>query len=525
MKNIGNLVCKSVSVKDLDDHQRAMLANELSQAVGQTIYEASVTISGGHILALARDGRVKRLIVVAESGKLGAFGDIAESRRQLDDDGAKLDCAMIAVNHVAADALRKEVLWLLPRLGGLACSVGLGDRLGCATPGHVRSVVGSGCFPVFAQQSIREMTRTERSPADVMDDAMWGVFEAGWRSGYGSDADHLKSTADIDTCAAVGFKMYTIDPGDHVCSEADAMDASALDDAMKGLAWDALEIYEAEFRSRYIDQTFHLDGGEPLTFDAETAARAVVKYGGAIAHTAAMFRHLKGHCQVKEFELEVSVDETDTPTTVAEHYLIAAELKRLGVQWVSLAPRFIGEFEKGIDYKGDLAAFERSFAEHVAVVRTLGPYKLSIHSGSDKFAVYPIAAKLAGEWVHLKTAGTSYLEALRVVARKKPELFRKILDYAFTRFDEDRATYHISARAEAVAKPNDLTDEQLETVLNGNDGRQLLHVTYGSVLTDRNDAGEYRFRNDLLDVLADYEEEHYAVLASHLRRHVKPLVR
>jgi len=525
MAIIKTLLCNGDDTQTLDQEHRAVLAAELCHATEQRIYDASIALAGGRLFALARDGRVKRLIVVAKSGGLGEFEAISESRRQVEMDDTALDLATIITNQAAADALRRAIPWTLPRLGGLKCSVGLGDRLGCATPGHIRAVAGSGCFPFLAQQSIREMTRTQRSANDVMNDATWGVFQSGWRDGFGSDADHLKTPADIDTCAAVGFTMYTIDPGDHVCSEADTMDVSKLASAMKSVAWDTLEISEADFRSRYIDKTFALDGGESLTFNAETVGRASVKYGGAIAHTAKMFRHLKEHGTIKQFELEVSVDETDTPTTVAEHYLIAAELKRLGVQWVSLAPRFIGEFEKGIDYKGDLAAFERSFAEHVAVVRTLGPYKLSIHSGSDKFAVYPIAAKLAGEWVHLKTAGTSYLEALRVVARKNPDLFRRILDYAFTRFDEDRATYHISARAEAVPKPDNMADDQLETVLNGNDGRQLLHVTYGSVLTQRSNDGQYRFRNDLLDELADHEEEHYAVLASHLGKHVQPLSR
>ena len=132
---------------------------------------------------------------------------------------------------------------------------------------------------------------------------------------------------------------------------------------------------------------------------------------------------------------------------------------------------------------------------------------------------------LAGPLVHLKTAGTSYLEALRVAARVKPDLFRRILDFAFGRFDEDRASYHISARIDAVPRPDALNDDELETVLDGNDGRQLLHVTYGSVLTSTNDDGRYRFRDELMQTLIDNEEEHYAVLAEHLGKHVQPFAR
>ncbi len=134
-----------------------------------------------------------------------------------------------------------------------------------------------------------------------------------------------------------------------------------------------------------------------LAFDEETLLRAVVKYGRAVAHTRRMHRHLAQAASGRPFELEMSVDETDSPTTPHEHYYVAHELKRLGVPVVSLAPRFIGAFEKGIDYKGDLRAFEAAFAQHVKIARHLGPYKISIHSGSDKFSIYPIAAKHARE--------------------------------------------------------------------------------------------------------------------------------
>ena len=79
---------------------------------------------------------------------------------------------------------------------------------------------------------------------------------------------------------------------------------------------------------------------------------------------------------------------------------------------VSLAPRFIGDFEKGVDYKGDLAALETSLADHAAIAEMLGPYKLSLHSGSDKLSMYPAFARATKGRFHVKTAGTSYLEAL-----------------------------------------------------------------------------------------------------------------
>lgn len=498
---------------------RQQAADELRHATGLEVYAASVEPADGRVLALGKQRRIRRLLVVGVQKDLGAFTSLKTEWCQAD---TRVWIGLIAADHETATALRKHAPWTAPGRVGLATSVGLGDRLGLATPGHLRAMRGSGCVPFLAQQSIREMTRTKRTPDNVMDDATWGVFQAGWREGFGSDADHLKTTADIDATAAAGFTMFTIDPGDHVCSEADTMTSAAATQAAESLPWGDLETAENDTRRRYLSGRFALADGGDVGFTEEALLKALVKYGRAIAHTAGMYRHLVSKRGPDGFELEVSVDETSTPTTEAEHYFVAAELRRLGVRWVSLAPRFIGDFEKGIDYKGDLAAFEKSYARHAAIARTLGPYKLSLHSGSDKFSVYPIAARLSRGLVHLKTAGTSYLEALRVIARVNPGLFRRILDFAFERFDTDRASYHISARIETVPRSANLADDRLQTVLDCNDGRQLLHVTYGSVLTCTEPDGSYRFRNELLNTLADHEEEHYAVLEAHMRKHVEP---
>jgi len=212
----------------------------------------------------------------------------------------------------------------------------------------------------------------------------------------------------------------------------------------------------------------------------------------------------------------MSVDETETPTSIEEHFFIASELRRLGVQWVSLAPRYVGRFEKGVDYIGDLDEFEAELARHAAIARVLGPYKLSIHSGSDKFSIYPIFARHTRGLVHLKTAGTSYLEALRVVAQVEPALFREILAYAIKRYAEDRATYHVSAELTRVPTPDTLADADLSALLDQFDARQVLHVTFGSVLD--------RFGGEILSVLAANEEAHYAALEAHFEKHLSPFV-
>jgi len=405
--------------------------------------------------------------------------------------------------------------------GQSAPTIGTGDRLGLATPAHVQAVRGSGLRPVFAQQSIREMTRTGRTPEEVMDTATFGVFEEGYRDGFGADADHLKSTKDIDRTVAAGFTMFTIDPGDHVDNDAQTDDIVTLRTKFEALPWPELETALEDQCARCIDKSVRLPDDSVVTLDEDTLFRAAVKYGRSLAHTAAMYRHVKEKMGSRPFELEMSVDETATPTSVAEHVFVASELRRLGVEWVSLAPRFVGEFEKGVDYIGDLAEFERTFAQHVAVAHHFGPYKISIHSGSDKFSIYPIAAHLAGDLIHLKTAGTSYLEALRAIASIDSGLFCDILAFAIERYPEDRASYHVSAQLDKVARPDSLSDEELRGLLDQFDAREVLHVTFGSVLTAETD-GKPRFRSRFMEALADNEEVHYDTVRAHIERHVRP---
>ncbi len=466
---------------------------------GFTVYPRSVTELDGttYFWAKGSEGKV-----------LGILGDASgfEGQRQ----GDLLLCPPSAGN---AAALRERLPWLRPQPLGLATSAGCGDRLGLATPGHVRAVRQVGGFaPIFAQQSMRENARTGRSPQQVVDDAMWGIFQEGWREPWGADADHLKTTDDIDLCLAAGYTFYTVDPGDHVDNEAHTAPMEVLADKLQALPWDTLSDSLSGLYERYLGPSFEVED-LIIAFDETTLARAAAKYGQAIAHTVRMYQHLAARTGV--FELEMSVDETDTPTSIEEHFFIASELRRLGVQWVSLAPRYIGRFEKGVDYIGDLGAFDVELAKHAAIARALGPYKLSIHSGSDKFSIYPVFARHARELEHLKTAGTSYLEELRVVAEVDPEFFREILACAIERYPQDRATYHVSAQLSKVPRPEALLDADLPGLLDQFDAREVLHVTFGSVLD--------LFGDRLLATLQENEEIHYALLDAHFQRHLLPL--
>jgi hypothetical protein len=482
----------------------------------------SIVEGGGAEWALGEEGGLPRLVIAltsAQSDLLGHFDGI----RGVHDGRPVLVGPTDARN---AAALRAHLPHLAPRPLGLQASFGFGDRLGVATPGHVHAMrsAGRGIAPVFAQQSARELVRTGRTAREVIDAATWGAFREGWVDGVGADADHLKTEADIDAYLEAGFSMFTIDPGEHVGQvpgHATSADLRALADA---LPWEQLDDRPSSLLARYSGRRFDVEGTQ-LVMDEESLLRAAIKYGRAIVHVTSMYRHLVRAAGPRPFELEVSVDETDAPTSPLEHLYVGAELRRLGVVWVSLAPRLVGSFEKGVDYIGDRTRFDADWAIHAAIARTFGPYKLSLHSGSDKFSIYESVARGTRGMVHVKTAGTSWLEAVRAVAEVDPGLFRDIYTFARDRYGTDRASYHVSGRVESAPAPNDLSDAQLPAVLDDFHARQILHVTFGSVLTSPGTGGQPRFRDRLMAVLAEGAAVYAANLESHFVRHLAPFSR
>jgi hypothetical protein len=380
----------------------------------------------------------------------------------------------------------------------LTPSFGFGDRLGLATPGHIASVSGTKFAPIFAQQSVRENARTGRSPQQVMDDARRAVETAKWESPWGADADHLKTLDDIPPFVEAGYTFFTVDPGEYVDNSADTNSLEILERKIASVNWD-------ELSALYLHQD-----GEPVwgQFDAESLMRASAKYGNAIQQAVTMFKRLS---QMKDqFDFELSVDETDSPTTPLEHFFIANELTRRDVKFTSLAPRFIGRFEKGVDYIGDLNALDAELAKHAAVTSHFGTYKLSLHSGSDKFRVYPLVTKHWGERIHVKTAGTSYLEALRVLATHEPDLFLKIYLLGRECYEEDRRTYHVSAELARLPKTSDLP-----SLLNDFHAREVLHVTFGSAIG--------KFGVELRAALIKHEDVYFEGLRTHFEKHLNLL--
>lgn len=498
----------------LSDDQRRRLADELGAACRAKVHSGSITAVRRSLIFLCTHDAGKRLGVV--SPVPGLIDELKGSEDHVLLEGFRARMRTVQTTARSAAWLRTILAHLNARPLGLKKSAGFGDRLGMATPGHVRSVRKTQLAPIFAQQSVRENERTGRSPREVLDDAMWGAFQEGWVDGFGADADHLKTAEHVSAFADAGYSFFTIDPGEHVDNEASRAPAHLLEQKLRALPWDELETTFPDLQQALAKKPIDL-GTLKAAFHPGDIGRAAAKYGGAVAHTVRMYRHLEQAAAGRPFEFEMSVDETDSPTTLAEHVYIASELKRLRVKWVSLAPRYVGSFEKGVDYIGDLAEFERSLAGHAAVAQTYGPYKLSLHSGSDKFSIYPIAVRLAGNLVHLKTAGTSYLEALRTIAHCNPRLFREIHRFAVERYPADRASYHVSAETARVPDAAALADEQLPVLLDEFHTREVLHVTYGSVLN------EARFRARFFESLRRHAEEYTRIVEAHFDRHLSLL--
>ncbi len=397
---------------------------------------------------------------------------------------------------------------------------------------------------ILAQQSAREVQRTGRTFQEVVDRASWSAFEAHLTRPWGADGDHLMTEDHVRAAAGAGCTYFTYDPSEEIT---DRIDGTGVD-SLKGPALErafADAVPDDDERKRlleyYLGQPLSIethDGSATLAyhFDPESTMRICVKYHGAIRHVRKLYELTRQCTSGRPFEVEMSVDETESETSFLAMILISNELANAGVTLVAMAPRFVGYFEKAIDYYHrrlsdggrrvcDLEEFQSRLLAITAVARHFS-YKLSVHSGSDKFSVYPILAKIAGDRLHLKTAGTTYVEEMRVVAKFDPDLFREIAAFSLVEFEKARATYELSTSTENIPDLSDLSGQELFDLLesgNGNDDlRQVIHVAYGSVLTASGKDGKPLFADRCAAVLRQHEQDHFETVAAHMRRHLEP---
>lgn len=400
--------------------------------------------------------------------------------------------------------------------GNKVTTMGVGDRLGLASPGHIEIMRQYDVKPILAQQSIRELDLTERNINDVLDSAAYAVIQEGYTGGFGADGDHLKLEEDIQLAINSGMSMLTLDCSDYIRNEVTAFSKEELAEAYLELDEEVRTNYE----KIYLDQTFQLDGYE-ISFTEEVLMYNVLLYHDALNYMLYIYKKYVEKAD-HAIDFEVSIDETITITQPESHFLVANEITRQNVKVNSLAPRFIGEFQKGVDYMGDLSEFEEDFIVH-SLIADYFDYKISIHSGSDKFSVFPIIAKHTKGLYHLKTAGTNWLEAIRVLSKYDTDLFREMHAYAIEYFPVAQAYYHITPDIEGIIPIDELTDEELPIYLEDRNARQVWHVTYGVLLTALDEMGNRLFKERFFKTMHNLEEEYKHSLVTHIGKHLELL--
>lgn len=463
-----------------------------------TLYPSSYTEYGeGRFLLCKADG-LKKILAM---GKGDFFA-------QLDGTNLSETIKLCPLSHGNRLVLNKYLPFTQPSaFGRQTATFGLGDRLGLATPGHIRCFNHSTAKPILAQQSKRELDLTGRNFKQVLDDVCFAVFQEGYRGGFGADGDHLKNVEDIQDALRCGYTMITLDCSERIGRGIDQLSIHDLAGAYEKLSSD----YRARIENFYLSKGFPIEE-EEYFFSKEELMRCALIYHGAVDFVKEVyFEALKQSAHPVDFEL--SIDETESITTAQGHLFVAMELADHNVEVTSLAPRFIGEFQKGIDYIGDINQFETQLKQHAAIARHFG-YKLSIHSGSDKFSIFPIIGTYTDGILHIKTSGTSWLEAVATIAEKNPSLYRKIHQKALEHFEEAKGYYYVSGNPDKVENPALRPDEALIDYLKDDDSRQLLHITYGFVLEDA------ALKKELYQTLEGDEAHYWERLISHIGRHL-----
>ncbi len=285
-------------------------------------------------------------------------------------------------------------------------SLGVGDRFAHQARAQLRACQlaaehGVLVVPVW-NKSHREHTIVGSNPESVRQAADAAVRALGWSHPYHVDADHIRLETVDGFLASSDF--YTIDVADAIGRPADPDAVAAFADRHPELL--------ARLEIAGIDEPFQTTRTDVLQIAG--------KYLSAVQEAGRIYRHIAAGKGEGRFITEVSMDETDRPQTPPELLIILTAIADERIPIQTIAPKFTGRFNKGVDYVGDLIQFEREFQQDLAVIDfAVRRYdlptdlKLSVHSGSDKFSIYaPMRRALArsGAGVHLKTAGTTWLE-------------------------------------------------------------------------------------------------------------------
>ncbi|MCL1817502.1 MAG: tagaturonate epimerase family protein [Spirochaetaceae bacterium] len=367
---------------------------------------------------------------------------------------------------------------------------GMGDRFARQGKAQLAAVIeakklGADITPVW-NKSNREHVTIHTHPDSQRAEADAAVQALGWKGSYYVDADHI-GLATVDNFLAAS-DFYTLDVADFSGKPAEEKNMKAFVEANK----------------KFIGSLAIPGIAQPLTITEATIQSAANKFLLAVEEAGKIYRHVEEKKGKGNFVTEVSIDETDTPQSPVEMLFILSAVAREGIPAQTIAPKFTGRFNKGVDYVGDLAQFEKEFDEDLCIVafavKEFGlpqNLKLSIHSGSDKFSIYgPMARaiKKHNAGLHLKTAGTTWLEEIIGLACAGGEglaIAKEVYRNAYGRFDELCAPYSavIDIKRDKLPSPDEVDgwDEKryAETLRHVQSNpaynpsfRQLVHVGY-----------------------------------------------
>jgi tagaturonate epimerase len=369
-------------------------------------------------------------------------------------------------------------------------SLGMGDRFAQQAAAQLRACVLAGLAgveiaPVW-NKSNREHLIIGSEPASVRAAAATAVQQANWQKPWHVDADHIRLET-VDRFIPHS-DFYTIDVADSIGKPAAPEAVSAFVNRHPELVGDV-----------------EIPGVQPVAkISRGEVARVARKFLFAVQEAASIYRHIESKKGQGNFITEVSMDETDSPQTPVELLIILAALADEKVPVQTIAPKFTGRFNKGVDYVGDVAQFEKEFNDDLCVIaHAVKKYglpdnlKLSVHSGSDKFSIYaPIhrALKRHNAGLHVKTAGTTWLEEIIGLAQGGGAglvLAKEIYSEAIAHIDELCGPYASvididRSKLPAVATVSKWTGEQLAAAVRHDPScldfnphiRQLLHVGY-----------------------------------------------
>lgn len=321
--------CNEITAKGLDIESLKRLAHQKIEYY--SVYPDSLQEAGGSYFFIAIEGDTKVLIVYGESE---IYSSLKGNEIVLETGKAKV-CALSNEN---CKVIRSIFTFTNPvSHKGFSTTIGLGDRLGLASAGHIRLLKGKNIFPVLAQQSIRELNLTNRTYDDVLSAASWAVFQEGYTSGFGADGDHLKTVEEIKMAIGYGFTMITLDCSEHIDNKVPALSTKEIDALYS-------EIHENErqqLEAKYLGKSFKLQDETRINFAAEEFKKTVLIYLKAIKYTISAYNQVIKDCE-RKIDFEMSIDETLTSTTPESHFFVASELLAAGIEISSLAPRFCG---------------------------------------------------------------------------------------------------------------------------------------------------------------------------------------